>query len=88
LTPDQWIDFQTLTGDKTDCVTGCPGWGKKTAQAALQRCGSIEGMIADPWRIPCSQKQRDSFTAWRDRIEPTRRLVRLRTDILAAMEAV
>lgn len=88
LVPGQWPDYQTLVGDSTDGIGGCPGWGEKTAAAALVKCGSLDRMIADPWAVPCTQSQRTKLLAFRPLVELTRRLVTLRVDSGAVMDAM
>ena len=87
LQPEQWVDYQTLLGDSSDNVAGCPGWGEKTAQAALIKCKSLDSCMGNLWAVPCSNKQRDALRAWKD-LELTRRLVTLVTDVPGVMDCL
>ena len=42
LTPQQWPDFQALTGDSTDNIPGVPGIGPKTALKILSTHPTLE----------------------------------------------
>lgn len=44
VTPDQFIDFLGLKGDKADNIPGVPGIGDKRAAAMLQEYGNLEGI--------------------------------------------
>jgi DNA polymerase-1 len=88
LKPQQWPEYQLLAGDSGDGVAGVPGWGPKTAAKALQICGSVATMIADPWKMPVSAKQRDAFLRFKPRIELTRAMVTLRLDVEAVWDAL
>ncbi len=45
-TPEQFVDFLALMGDKIDDIPGIPGIGKKTAGDLLATYGSLEGILA------------------------------------------
>lgn len=89
LQPYQWADYQALVGESGDNVRGCPGWGPVTARAALLKCKSLEGMLANVWNVPSSQVQRDNLLRWSKRdMATTRRLVRLCTQVATVAEAL
>ena len=44
VTPEQFIDFLGLKGDKSDNIPGVPGIGDKKAAAMLQAYGNLEGI--------------------------------------------
>lgn len=46
VTPQQFIDFLGLKGDKADNIPGVPGIGDKRAAAMLQEYGNLEGIYA------------------------------------------
>ena len=50
--PNQVIDYKGLCGDKSDCIPGIKGIGKKTAQKLLARYGSLDACLADCENIP------------------------------------
>ncbi|MEM0927138.1 MAG: 5'-3' exonuclease H3TH domain-containing protein, partial [Planctomycetota bacterium] len=81
LRPSQWIDYQTLVGDSTDNVGGCPGIGDKRARDLLRRCGSIDDYFKHPWRTKLSERQRAEMLRFRSCLDVTRQLVTLRTDV-------
>jgi DNA polymerase-1 len=76
-----WIDWQCLVGDSTDNITGAKGIGEKTATAMIQQMGTLEAILADPWRVKCSDKQRASLFAFRERAPLVRKLVTCRVDV-------
>lgn len=43
LSPSQWVDVGALMGDSGDNIFGAPGWGEKTAMAAIKLYGSVDG---------------------------------------------
>ena len=45
LTPQQFIDFKALQGDKSDNIPGLPGIGEKTATNLLKQYGSLANII-------------------------------------------
>lgn len=47
FTPQQFIDFKGLMGDKSDNIPGIPGVGEKTATKLILDYGSIENIIAN-----------------------------------------
>ena len=46
--PNQCVDFLSLIGDDSDNIPGLPGVGPKTAQAFLERFGSVHEFLLDP----------------------------------------
>lgn len=82
LRPDQWIDYQTLIGDSTDNIAGCPGIGPVAAKELLAKCDSIEGYFANPWTVKLTRKQAAKLTEFRRlALERTRTLVSLCTEV-------
>ncbi len=45
ITPRQYIDFKSLTGDASDNIPGIPGIGDKTASRLLKEYGSLENVL-------------------------------------------
>lgn len=45
FTPQQFIDFKGLMGDKSDNIPGIPGVGEKTATKLIKEYGSVENLI-------------------------------------------
>lgn len=46
LAPAQLIDYKALVGDPSDNIKGVTGIGPKTAQALLQKFGTLDGALA------------------------------------------
>jgi DNA polymerase-1 len=88
LLPTQWPDYQALSGDRGDSIGGCAGWGPVTTKAALQKCGTLGNMLNDPWKVPCSGKQRNSLITFGKRASDVLALVTLRTDCEAVFDAL
>jgi DNA polymerase-1 len=80
LRPDQFVDYLALVGDTSDNVPGVRGIGEKTANALLQRFGSLDAIyehleeIEKPSVRRRLEEGRASALASRD-------LVRLRDDV-------
>jgi len=77
--PAEAIEIQTLTGDSTDNIPGVRGVGPKTAAKLIARYGTAAAVVAHADDL--TPKQRENVLAFADRMELTRRLVTLRTDI-------
>jgi DNA polymerase-1 len=88
LQASQWVEYQMLVGDRGDAIDGCPGWGEKTAAKVLGQCKTLEACWANPWAVPCTDKQRSSLIAFRERAELVRELVTLQTDVPAVWDAM
>ena len=88
LVPAQWPDYQTLCGDPTDGIPGCPGWGEVTTLAAMQRAGSLAAMLANVWALPITPKQQASLLKFQPKVETMRQLVTLRTEVAAVWDAL
>lgn len=79
LRPEQWPDYQALTGDSTDNIPGIPGVGPKTAQALMQRFPTLEHLRDGMARL--SPKEQRKITPSLGDIFLYRELTRLRTDL-------
>lgn len=44
ISPKLWVDACSFIGDDSDNIFGVPGWGEKTAIAAIQQNGSFEAI--------------------------------------------
>lgn len=77
LSPSQWTDYQALCGQPGDNIKGCPGFGPVATTKALKSCGTVLEMLRDPWKVPCSDRQRRNLFAWKPHAELTLRLVTL-----------
>jgi DNA polymerase-1 len=76
ITPEQYADFKSLTGDTADNIQGAPKVGPKTAAALLQQFGTLEAILEN---IPLVKKPsvRASLAASADRLRLNQRLIRL-----------
>lgn len=81
--PEQWIDYQTLVGDKCDNVAGCAGVGPKAAVEILQQCRTLDDFYRDDRGVKLSDRQRDNLAAFREsgELEICRTMVTLRSDV-------
>ena len=78
-TPAEAIDVQTLMGDAIDNVPGVPGVGEKTAVKLVKKYGSAAAVFDHLDEL--TPKLRESFEAFREKIDTTRKLVTLHTDV-------
>jgi DNA polymerase-1 len=78
-TPAEAIDVQTLMGDAIDNVPGVPGVGEKTAVKLVKKYGSAAAVFDHLDEL--TPKLREGFVAFREKIDITRRLVTLHTDV-------
>lgn len=81
--PHQVRDYLALVGDASDNVKGANGIGEKTAAALLSAFGNLDDMYAaldkgDAAMKPGTVK---ALTEFRPRMEMTRSLIALRTDV-------
>ena len=77
--PARMIDYQCLVGDSTDNIPGVDKVGPKTAANWLKQYGSLEGVIKHADEIP--GKVGENLRAGLERLEVTRQLVTLKTDL-------
>ena len=88
LTPGQWPDYQALVGDATDGIPGCVGWGPVTAGKATASLGSFQAILANPLALKLTQKQAAALMRFKPQAETMLRLVTLRTDVAAVVDAI
>lgn len=88
LAPGQWTDFLALVGDPTDNVTGCPTIGEKTAAKILQKRGTLDAALANPWACPCTDRQRQALCSWAPMAGMVRELVTLCRCVPLVVESV
>ena len=51
ISPCQYADFKSLTGDGSDNIKGVPGVGPKTAAALMTQFGTLEALLDHPEQI-------------------------------------
>ncbi len=83
IRPDQWAAYQAICGDNVDGIKGVAGIGTKGAADLIKEFGTVSGAIQaakdDDERI--KPKKREALIAFEDRVDVTRQLVTLRTDL-------
>lgn len=83
IRPEQWTTFQSLAGDSSDNISGAVGIGAKIAADLVKEFGTIEEIIKaakdDDERI--TKKKREALIEFEGKLEITRKLVTLRTDL-------
>ena len=84
LRPDQWPDFQALTGDSADNIPGIPGVGPKTALKIMADFPTLEDVRDRFDELP--KAFRKKAEAERENIFTYRELTRLRTDVCPGAE--
>jgi DNA polymerase-1 len=86
--PEQWTDFQALTGDAGDGIEGCPGFGPVNAQKVLSAAGTLDRVFTHILGLPITPRLRTSLLNWQPLARDVLRLVTLRTDCQAAADAL
>lgn len=80
VSPERWIDYQCLVGDKTDGIVGARGIGPKGAADLLRKAGTLTRLLAAPDGYTVAKTQLAALREFRDRVDLVRKLVTLRTD--------
>jgi 5'-3' exonuclease len=91
VSPERIPDWLALVGDAVDDLPGVPGFGPKSAAAALEAFGGLEAFPADPllWAragLRAAARLAGSFGAHRERALEVRELATLMRDV-PALEA-
>ena len=91
--PERWADYQAIAGDTTDGIKGAPGIGAKGAATLLQTFGSLEAVLEAASASGETQsgethkderlreKQIQALLQLREKLDVTRKLVTLVTDL-------
>ena len=79
------VDLQALVGDPVDNVPGVPGIGIKTAAKLLQEFGTLENILANIDKVS-GAKWQENLRAFAEKVQVSRRLVRLATDVPIALD--
>lgn len=81
--PEQWIEYQSIAGDSSDCIPGVRGIGKQGAQVLLEKYRTIanffaktDGIQKPDATIRKMREARDNGT-----LDLMRQLVTLRSDV-------
>jgi len=83
IPPRLWTDWQCIAGDSADNVKGVSGIGKKGATDLLQQYGDLDRLIraAECGDQRIKVKKREALVEFKPKLEVTRQLVTLRTDL-------
>ena len=76
ISPSQYAEFKSLTGDKADNIPGVPKVGAKTASALLKEYGTLENLIRDAETIK-KQSIRASIMENSERLQRNLKLIKL-----------
>ncbi|MGH2522580.1 MAG: DNA polymerase, partial [Anaerolineales bacterium] len=79
LTPQQYIDFKALVGDKSDNIPGVAGVGEKTATELLQKYGSLDSIYTHLEEIP--NRFKSKLEAGKESAYLSRKLATIITDV-------
>ena len=83
ITPAQWPDYQSIMGDNTDSIQGAEGIGKKIAADLIKEFDTVEKAIeaAKEGTELLTEKKRQAMIEFEPRLEVTRQLVTMKTDL-------
>jgi DNA polymerase-1 len=84
--PAQMADWLSLVGDSSDNIPGMPGVGKVNATKLLSRFGSIDAIVENAGEIKGKMGERFRDPENLERLQLSRQLVKLRTDIDISIE--
>lgn len=77
--PQQIIDLKALQGDKSDNIPGVAGIGEKSAQALLDKFGSLDGIYLNIDKI--TGKQKEKLLDNKDNAYLSYKLATIKTDV-------
>ena len=76
VTPSQYADFKSLTGDNSDNITGADKIGPKTAAYLLERFGTLDNILANADKIE-KPSVKDSVIRNADRLRKNYKIIKL-----------
>lgn len=76
ITPGQYADFKSLTGDRADNIKGAEKIGIKTASALLDKFGTLENILAGAEKIE-KPSVRESVMKNRERLKNNYKIIKL-----------
>ena len=76
ISPAQYADFKSLTGDHSDNIKGAPKVGPKTAAALMQEFGNLENLLENAERVQ-KPSVRASLLESRERLRKNYALIHL-----------
>lgn len=80
VTPEQVVDYLSLTGDSVDNVPGVPGIGPKTATELLLQFGTLEALLNGIDQVKGAKKQ-ENLRAHTETARRAKTLVQLKEDL-------
>lgn len=83
IPPSRWVEYQTLMGDACDGIKGAVGIGEKGAADLIKEFGTASAAIqaAKDGDERIKPKKREALIAFESKLEITRQLVTMRTDL-------
>ena len=83
ITPAEWPDYQCLMGDNCDGIKGAVGIGEKGAADLIKLFGNAVAAIVASKEFDqrIKPRQREALVEFEGKLEVTRKLVTLRTDL-------
>lgn len=83
IPPERWVDYQCIMGDNVDGIRGVEGIGQKGAADLVKAHGTVEAVIqaAKDNVGTITDKKRAAIRAFEPKLEITRALVTLRSDL-------
>jgi DNA polymerase-1 len=79
VTPQQYVDYAALRGDKSDNLPGVPGIGEKTAAKLVNTYGTLDGIFEHLDDLP--PKQRTNLAEFHEQVLHNREMSVLLTDL-------
>ena len=80
ITPGQYADFKSLTGDAADNIKGADKVGPKTAAALIKEFGTLEGILANAESIK-KPSVRESVIRNAGRLRMNYKLIKLENEV-------
>jgi DNA polymerase-1 len=85
ITPEQWVDFQALTGDSVDNIGGALGIGPAVSVPLIKKFGTLDAVIEAAANGTCGLSELKTAAILnfaRDHAAVTMQLVKMRTDLV------
>lgn len=79
ITPEQYVDYLSMIGDKTDNIAGVTGIGPKTASNALSKFNDIKGIFNSITSFPASIQNK--LLAGQELIERNQNFIRMKKNL-------
>lgn len=77
--PDQFVDWQSMVGDKADNIPGVPGIGAKGAAQLLERFGTLDKILSSTDQL--KGRQQKNLREFADQAQLSRELATLDTHV-------